>query len=641
MRRLLVALFALASPPALAAEPPLPARAVARLGTTAFHTGGGDLALSPDGRRAAVRVPDGVDVLDLDTGAVVARLRDAKRLPDVIIGSESFRLTVAFAAGGKEVVSSAAAAGAHVWDATNGRFLRTIPGPNDEDGKPVPVKKVWNCPRADFLVAETGAGWHKLDAKAGAWTAFSGGWQHISDVSPDGRWITDYTDMASVENYVGVTDSKLSKSVYSGESGGAYPFNSTPSPDGKLVACTVSEAGVQVWEIATKKEIALKGVDPKVEHGEPRFTPDGKMLVVDLPGRFARWDVATGKRLADWPLPADVRTWAVDHANGRLVAVAGQCVFRIDLATGKRTDPPGGFIGYAQPALSPDGTHVAAGDMAGALRVWESPFAGKPRALREAGSAVHDLQFSADGRTLFAAFADRSATAFDLATGKEAFLQPPAEKPAGRRFAAVQIAAAPDGKTLVAEADRERLWAWDVASGKVLWELAADAKGTGFTGCRPVFAPDGAAFYYGRDKGEVSKLDPRTGKELSRLAPPFGRKSNVDDVAVSPDGKRLAAHMHHNNGELMLFDIGKNVPLWRQTFTHNTAVGAVAFGANGTVVSTHADGTVRGWKAADGAAAFTLRGPAGYVDRLQLTADGTRAITSAPGATALVWKLPK
>ena len=238
MRSPLAALVALVASSSFAAEPPLPDGAVTRLGTTTFRTSGSGGCLSPDGTRAALRVRNGIDVLNLDTGEVVAQLRDEKRLPDAIIGRDSYRLTVAFAGGGKEVASSGAADGVHVWDAATGKFLRTIAGPKGGDGTPAHVSKVHNCQLADFLIAETGAGWQKLDAKTGKWTAFSGGWQHISDVSPDGRWVTDYTDMASVENYVGVTDSKLSKGVYNGESGGAYPFNSTPSAPALLAPRT-------------------------------------------------------------------------------------------------------------------------------------------------------------------------------------------------------------------------------------------------------------------------------------------------------------------------------------------------------------------------------------------------------------------
>jgi hypothetical protein len=48
----------------------LPEGAVARLGTTKFRTSGMGIVLALDGTRAAVRVPDGIDVLNLDTGEV-------------------------------------------------------------------------------------------------------------------------------------------------------------------------------------------------------------------------------------------------------------------------------------------------------------------------------------------------------------------------------------------------------------------------------------------------------------------------------------------------------------------------------------------------------------------------------------------
>ena len=70
-------------------------------------------------------------------------------------------------------------------------------------------------------------------------------YDRISDVSPDGRWITDYTDMASVENYIGVTDTKTNTGVYNGESGGAKvsrPFGG---------ACRRTVPVVAVQEAAT------------------------------------------------------------------------------------------------------------------------------------------------------------------------------------------------------------------------------------------------------------------------------------------------------------------------------------------------------------------------------------------------------
>lgn len=660
MRYALAGLFALVALPARAAEP-LPENAVARLGTTKFRVPASSVALSPDGKSAAFRVPDGIDVMNLDTGEVAARLRDAKKLTDPKWSRGPHGFSFAFAPGGKEIVTAAATTEVWVWDAGAGTPLRSVPGPEREVAvqggwktETALVYTVFNCQLAGFVVCETGAGWQKLDPKTGKWSRIEGGVGRISDVSPDGRWVADYEDQASVENYVALTDTTTNKGVYAGESGGSYPHNQTPSPDGRYVACEVEERGVQVWEVATRKEVKLKGVNPKISHGVPRFAPDGKTLVVHLPGstyddktppHVARWDVATGERLPDWKLPARVGPWAVDHPNNRLVLVAGQGVFRIDLATGKITAPPDGFLGYVRPAISADGKLAAVGDSTGVVRLYAAPFDAEPRTLQAGGPPVDDVLFAPDGKTLFAADADRAVGVWDVATGRKTAAL---KGPVGRAdtlfwYRMTKLAVSPDGKTLVAEAGMQAVWAWDVPSGKLLWVVRpAGEKDRSITGCRPAFSPDGSVLYYGRDKAEVSKFDPRTGRELGRVVVPGVPKRDVTRVAVSPDGKKLAASTYHNDGYLVVLDPATGSGTFPVMFKLEEAVGGLAFAAGGAVVVTnHADGTVRGRRAdAPGKEAFTLRGPAGYSAQLQLTADGKLAIADAPGATAVVWKLP-
>jgi WD40 repeat protein len=657
MRSTLVGLLALLAAPALAAGP-LPEGAVARLGATEFRTGGTGLVLSPDGTRAAVRVGDTIDVLSLDTGEVVATLRDEKKLRHPRLSRGPHWFTFAFAAGGKEIVTATHDDEVWVWDAATGKPLRSIRGPQYDDvytiGKKLQskVSTVFNCQLGDFVVCETwGVGWQKLDVKTGKWSDIRGGWDRISDVSPDGRWVTDYTDMASVENYVAVIDTTTNKSVYGGESGGSYPFNATPSPDGKFVACTTDEAGVQVWEVATRKEIKLKDVTPKNSFGGPTFSPDGKTVIAAVPASvydektppyFARWDVTTGERLPDWKVPARVTSWVIDHKNNRLVAIAGQGIFRIDLATGKVLAPPEGFTGSTRSTISPDGRLAAVGDSAGVIRLYESPFTGKPRTLGEAGPAVQDITFSKDGKTLFAAHPDGTVGVWDVAAGKRtATLKPATPVAVSGAVRSMQVAVSPDGKTVVAEMLHARLWAWDAESGKVLWEVHAGVNGMGVVGCRPVFAPDGSAVYYGRGNGQVSKFDPRTGRELGRVEVPGMPRWNVNRLAVSADGKRFAATSYHNDTTLVLFDWELKSPSHAKLFKYEEAVGGMEFTPDGSaLVTAHSNGTVRGWRTANPEKpTFSFRGPAGYSSGLQITGDGKYAITNAPGATAIVWKL--
>src|SRR5687768_5920819 len=126
MCRLLAALVALSlgglTPPTRlhAGEPPLPEGAVARLGTTQFRTEASAMRLSPDGTRVALRVGDGIDVMDLDTGEVVARLRDDKvaKHPSLVRGRhDSVSFWFCFAPGGKEIVVATGQPEVWVWNA--------------------------------------------------------------------------------------------------------------------------------------------------------------------------------------------------------------------------------------------------------------------------------------------------------------------------------------------------------------------------------------------------------------------------------------------------------------------------------------------------------------------------------------------
>lgn len=114
--------------------------------------------------------------------------------------------------------------------------------------------------------------------------------------------------------------------------------------------------------------------------------------------------------MPDWKMPFRINEWAVDHKNNRLVAIAGQGVFFIDIASGKLQSPPEGFLSIPRSTISADGRFVAVCDTAGVIRVWDAPFTGKPRTLREGGDTVDDLTFSKDGKTLFAGHADRSVS---------------------------------------------------------------------------------------------------------------------------------------------------------------------------------------------------------------------------------------
>jgi WD40 repeat protein len=173
----------------------------------------------------------------------------------------------------------------------------------------------------------------------------------------------------------------------------------------------------------------------------------------------------------------------------------------------------------------------------------------------------------------------------------------------------------------------------------VLWERRDDKDGVR---CVPVFAPGGTELLLGEGK-EIARVDARTGREVGRLPVPGGEGGPVLRVAVSPDGRWVAACTYSNIGEggwLVLLDRATGRARWRQGFPRQQNVCAVAFASSGRrLLTAHADGRLRFWETITGKLALERAGPPGSVIGLQVSRDSRLAVTDARGAVALVWSL--
>ncbi|MCI0465329.1 MAG: PQQ-binding-like beta-propeller repeat protein [Gemmataceae bacterium] len=654
-------LLGLTPGPALALDSdgvPLPPGAVARLGTTRYRVPGGSaIALSPDGRLLAVRTPAGVDVLDLSHGRTVARLRDPARLTRP---HQNHDVSFVFTPDSKWLLTVNLSDAVSVWDPATGRLMRAIPTPLIEQRVEGGFKKVRArvrrlvcCPDGPAVLAES---WHrvlyKLDVAAGRFTQLATLTDDLESASRDGRWITESTGQASIEDYIGLRDLRTGKLVLTlHDQTRELPYGTCPSPDGKLVAAPLSQ-GIAMWDVATQKRRPLKNAGQDVGGAWIAFSPDGKVLFSDSPWyrpdkpHLARWDTTTGERLADWPLPDRVTAWEFDARGGRLIVLCGSVVRRFDLRTGKESPPPDGFRGSVTVALSWDGKRAAAGDSSGLLRVWATPFTGASQTLRGSGSGVCELAFaprpgdhSPDSR-LFATYSDRSVGVWDLRTQKEiAILRPPDLPPLlGYSPPPLRLKVSADGRLVVCSLWGSAVWMWDVPTGKVLWMREASKEQPVKT-CPPAFAPDGSV-YLGLGRATVVRLDSTTGRERQRLTVPGKDWWEVGRVAVSPNGRLLATHTSHNDGCLAMLDLETGKLRWQADFKSEQGVGAVTFNSSGRwLLTTHRDGRIRMWEARTGQPVHELAGPMGSVWGVQVSGDGRLAITDAPGATALIWSL--
>jgi WD40 repeat protein len=653
MRRLLVGvMLALTAMNAARAQQPLPPGAIARLGDSRYRLAEGRAeALSPDGRLLVVVTPaDAVIVYDLRTGRPAYRIDGLAPVPPVAqrLSDAPGRVLVQFTPDGKHLLTADRFSLLRQWDAATGKPVRTlslpeakavpaITRPSEYTGK---VTDLVACPGGkQFLVRSDRQHVFVLDPADGSMTYRGGDRDDILAVSGEGRlWVSHYNVDATHEDFNVMHDGKLhfSDTLPEGICGAAL------SVDARLAAGIGKS--VKLWDLSKKAEIKLeKARWPRYYARFVTFTPDGKVLLVagDDQDTVARWDTATGKRLSDLRANRKAIEALIVSADGKVLLTTGKdhVIRRFDLASGKGLPHGDGFTGRVTVALSPDGRLAAAGDEAGALLLWATPFTGAPRTLRDSGSAVVHLAFAADRRRLFTVQDDGFAGVWDLVSGKEVtVLQPPRVVPRATGNL-LRVAVSPDDRRIAVDLwENKVVWAWDSATGKVEW-----MRPYGITEgwlLSAAFTPDSLEILIGLEYGVVARLDAASGREIGRFTIPGCGSQFVRGLAVSPDGSGLAARTSDNDTRLIFLDRGTGEALWRRDFSPEQALNAVLFAPSGAwLVTGHYDGGLRLWETATGKPALERTLPAGRIRSLQLSADGRLAVTDSPDATALVWSL--
>src|SRR5262245_1670981 len=499
---------------------PLPAGAVARLGTLRFRHGGGVsfATFLPDGKRlltagmdATARVWEVPSGKELRHFNLLAPGPDDKDLPVKLpagIATAGAAPNVAVSADGKTLAflsegSDRAQVGAvRVWDVETGKELwRRVgarwlaPGHDDcilcvtpsPDGKTLALRRRFRDKdgqpgRTDieFWDVRKGEKVRTLTQQAPTGRVIS---------SPDGKVFAELLGggRGGPGGGPGI-EPVLSLRLVDQENGRELGrINQAPwalpvfSPDGKTLAVRLAGGRLQLYEARTGKPLH-QALDAKGV-GSVAFTPDGKQLLglfvqvggaerVESPG-FLVWDVATGRRVRDIGRPRkeiETNTWV------------------------------GGSL-----AVSPDGTLAAFGG-------------GDPSTVR----------------------------LLDLKEGKEHPL------PRGHTSGVSTIAFARDGKSITTY-NYEGAYTWDAESGKLMARLrlpATDGEDFHHYSGGYDLSPDGSLFAALAGKrdldtwedktGEIVLWDTRSGKEKKRIkSEPFGLDSGT--FYFSADGKTLAS----------------------------------------------------------------------------------------------------
>jgi RNA polymerase sigma factor (sigma-70 family) len=622
------------------ADDPLPAGALARLGTLRFRHGGdiGVLDAAPDGKMLVTggRWP-------ISYGSI--RLWDAegrllRSFPGV--GRQD---ALAFSPDGRVVAAGGEHGGVHRWEAATGKELPHLKADGVPNSGAIACTLAFAADGKTLVAAFRGSmirAWDLTTNKPLPQFAGEHGYaiQAIA-LSPDGKLLASggYDHDKNNIYFFRLWDVATGKEVrrLRGYNGGVTTLTFSPVPmEGggppRWLLATGGGGMVRLWETATGQQLRQFEGGGKSEVLSVTFSPDGKRLAAG--GDVVRvWDTGTWGVVQTFP--QQVRRLAFLGDGNTLAVASGAVVRLLDVKTGKERRPSGAPESQlSSAAWSPDGRTVATGVWYGTTRLWD---AATGKALHHVGVTLPgNVAFSPDGKFLAApCLGGKRLRLWDVATGQDVG---PFQ---GNDGQPTYLTFTPDGKAiLTVDAGDGSVRAWDRVTGTGRLVSKIEKGGPGSPQYTRVFSPDARLLAAAEPRldrttglngiSTVYLYDVATGKRL-HVKKVTG--NHIQSVAFSPDGKLLAAAAQGFGRTTYVWDTATGKEVWKLPLS----VDALTFSADGRLLATSEGGGIRLWEVATYKQCGGFGGHREAVLSLAFSPDCRSLLSGSVDTTALIW----
>jgi len=284
----------------------------------------------------------------------------------------------------------------------------------------------------------------------------------------------------------------------------------------------------------------------------------------------------------------------------------------------------GALIGHGGPvkgiAVSGDGARVLTAGFDYTVIVWDLPQQKLLARLIGHEAGVNAALFLPDGRRAVSASDDGTLILWDIETAK------PAARWRGHRGKVAALAVSSDGRTVASGSWDHDVRLWDVASG-----ASSALAGHGANVNAVALSPDGAVLASGDYDGRILLWHVADGSLAATLP---GDGFPINALAFAADGRLLSAS---SDKTVRVWDAAER----HETFhyeAHEDPVLALALASDASLVASGtSQGTVDLWQLSDGALRRSLYAVRGPVWALAFTRDAKTLLSSGSDGVVRLW----